>query len=98
MSVRSLMRLADASAAAPRLRTRRKNIRVMAGPGLKGPKLLVELGEPAALLRVGERALAEELDARVGDVAGLDGVVAGDVVGAHEAVQDDVLGLAGEGH
>src|SRR5262245_53921860 len=59
-------------------------------------ELVDELGEPAALLGVGQLAFADELDAHIGDVGRSNGVGGGNIVDAHDAVEDDILGFAGK--
>src|SRR5580692_4397576 len=79
----------------------RENFMVESVPGLgasrsEGTQGLVKLAEPAELLGVGEGPRVDEFDAGLGDVAREHLVGGADVVGADDAVQDDVLLLAGE--
>lgn len=60
-----------------------------------GAEFLVELGEPAFFLRVGQAPLVDKLHLRIGDVAGKYGVPTGDVIRANDSMEDHMLGLSG---
>ena len=55
---------------------------------LEGPKLFVDLAEPAAFLRVAEGAFVHKFNVGIGNVRGENRVGGGDVIRTDEPVQD----------